>query len=114
MGTKKKKEELFENFRSDALIKKVGLRYIKMMPLTGLSDVKGVTDELNQGNIVILNIKHFLSRSSVQSIELKRAIQQLAFHVKTIKGDIGQLGDHYVVVAPDSSIRIHKVNDGSE
>ncbi|MHA1145696.1 MAG: cell division protein SepF [Candidatus Helarchaeota archaeon] len=108
IGTKKKKEKLFENFRTDAVIKRMGLRYIKMMPLTGLGDVKGITEELNQGNIVILNLKHFLSRSGAMNIELKRAVQQLAFHVKSVQGDIGQLGEHYVVVAPDSSVKIFK------
>ena len=39
---------------------------------------------------------------------LKRAIQQLAYHVKKVQGDIGQLGENYVVMAPDDAVKIWK------
>lgn len=106
----KGKDKLLNTFQTQTVLKRTGFRYIKAMPLKGLGDLRGIIEELKKGTILILNIKQFLTRTGTLPIELKRAIEQLTFHVKTLKGEIGQLGNHYVLLTPDTTIKIWKGN----
>ncbi len=71
--------------------------YIKSMNLESSEDLKKVGDELRAGNIVILNIASFMSRD-VEG--LKQAIAQLKGMCYAIGGDIGRLGDTWIVATP--------------
>jgi SepF-like predicted cell division protein (DUF552 family) len=71
--------------------------YIKSMNLESSEDLKKVGDELRAGNIVILNIASFMSRD-VEG--LKQAIAQLKGMCYAIGGDIGRLGDSWIVATP--------------
>lgn len=71
--------------------------YIKSMTLESSEDLKKVGDELRSGNIVILNITSFMSRD-VEG--LKQAIAQLKGMCYAIGGDIGRLGDSWIVATP--------------
>lgn len=71
--------------------------YIKSMNLESSDDLKKVGDELRAGNIVILNIASFMSRD-VEG--LKQAIAQLKGMCYAIGGDIGRLGDSWIVATP--------------
>lgn len=71
--------------------------YIKSMNLESSDDLKKVGEELRSGNIVILNITSFMSKD-VEG--LKQAIAQLKGMCYAIGGDIGRLGDSWIVATP--------------
>ncbi len=71
--------------------------HIKSMNLESSEDLKKVGDELRAGNIMILNITSFMSRD-VEG--LKQAIAQLKGMCYAIGGDIGRLGDSWIVATP--------------
>lgn len=71
--------------------------HIKSMNLESSEDLKKVGDELRSGNILILNITSFMSRD-VEG--LKQAIAQLKGMCYAIGGDIGRLGDSWIVATP--------------
>ncbi len=89
-------------------ILKSNLQYIKAFPLLGLADIPSIQTELTGGNIVILNISHFLEKSDGGLKELKRAVDQLTYISKIHEGEIVQLGDNHIILTPNPNIKIWK------
>jgi len=77
--------------------------YVKSMTLQSLADVRGVSDELRVGNIVILDIAPLMDRDPA---DLKRAVDQLRGICEGIGGDIGRLTESRVIATP-RFVRIH-------
>lgn len=89
-------------------ILKTKLQYIKAFPLLGLADIPSIQSELKVGNIVILNISHFLQDFNNNYREIKRVVEQLSYISKVYEGEIAQLGDKYILITPNSNIKIWK------
>jgi len=70
--------------------------YVKPIALEDDPDIKLVEDELNQGNIVLLNISP-LSRSPAK---LKKMVEDLKQYIMTINGDIARLDEEKVLITP--------------
>ncbi len=92
-------------FRNSNILK-IKSQYIKALPLLGLADIPSIQTEIKGGNIVILNISHFLKNSGNKTRELKRAVDQLSYISKIHEGEIAQLGDKYIIMTPSPSIKI--------
>ena len=58
-----------------------------------------ICETLDNGNVVILGIRDL---ARLDMIRLKRSIQQLRSHVRSIGGDIVALGKEFVVIVPPS------------
>jgi uncharacterized protein len=76
--------------------------YLKAMPLRDLSDLEGIKNEVQNGNILILRITPLASKS-IESV--KSAVNDLYAFTESIGGDIARLGDERVVICP-KNIRI--------
>jgi len=103
---KEKKDDLskFSGVKNYKLLKS-NTHYIKAFPLLGLADIPSVQSELKSGNIVILNISHFIQKSDKYR-ELKRAVEQLSYVTKIYEGEIAQLGEKYLLLTPTPNIKI--------
>jgi SepF-like predicted cell division protein (DUF552 family) len=76
--------------------------YVRFMPFTGLIDVNTVSEEIRKGNIVIMDVSPLVERGSDLKLQLKRAVDQLRAVCFSVDGDIGQLGNRYVILTPQS------------
>jgi len=77
--------------------------YVKPIALEDEPDLKLVEEELNQGNIILLNISP-LSRSPAK---LKKLVESLKQYITSINGDIARLDEEKVLVTP-SKVKIVK------
>jgi len=71
--------------------------YVKAYPLTDLSDVNRIKNEVKLGNILIVRITP-LAKRSVE--ETKIAINELCEYIRDEGGDIARLGQERIVVTP--------------
>ncbi|NHJ39865.1 MAG: DUF552 domain-containing protein [Asgard group archaeon] len=72
-------------------------REVVTITLRGLQDIDMICETIDSGNVVILGIRDL---ARLDMIRLKRSIQQLRSHVRTIGGDIVALGKEFVVIVP--------------
>ncbi len=82
--------------------------FVKSLPLSQLSDVKIVEDEVREGNIIILDI---LELRQKDERELIRAVDQLRGICRAIDGDIAQFSDQHIIITPPF-IRIYREKKG--
>jgi len=71
--------------------------YVKAYPLSNLSDVDQIKNEVKLGNILIVRITP-LAKKSVE--ETKIAVNELCEYVRDEGGDIARLGEERIVVTP--------------
>lgn len=71
--------------------------YVKSMDLNSIVDVQRAANELQSGNIAILNISPLMDEDPE---ELKRAIDQLRGISEGMGGDIGRLSESKVIATP--------------
>lgn len=71
--------------------------YIKSVDLNSIVDVQEATDELQDGNVLILNISPLMEEDPA---ELKRAIDQLRGISEGMGGDVGRLSESKVIATP--------------
>ncbi len=76
--------------------------YLKAMPLRDISDLEGIKNEVQNGNILILRITPLASKSID---DVKNAVNELYAFTESIGGDIARLGEERVVICP-KNIRI--------
>ena len=71
--------------------------YIKSADLQSLIDVQDIANELQDGNIVIVDITPMLDEDPS---ELKRAVDQLKGICQGMGGDVGRLSETKVIATP--------------
>jgi len=70
---------------------------IKPVMLEDVGDSAVVSEELGNGNIVLLNIEPLMKRNA---IKLKQAINKVKGSVKSVDGDIARLSEYKLLVTP--------------
>ncbi|MEA1904822.1 MAG: cell division protein SepF [Candidatus Hadarchaeota archaeon] len=70
---------------------------VKSMDLQTIVDVQEVANELQAGNIVILDITPIMDEDPA---ELKRAVDQLKGITQGIGGDVGRLSESRIIATP--------------
>ncbi len=70
---------------------------VKSMELQSIVDVQDVANELQDGNIVILDITPMMDEDPA---ELKRAVDQLKGITQGIGGDVGRLSESKIIATP--------------
>lgn len=70
---------------------------VKSMDLQSIVDVQEVANELQDGNIVILDITPMMDEDPA---ELKRAVDQLKGITQGIGGDVGRLSESRIIATP--------------
>ncbi len=70
---------------------------IKSMDLQSVIDVQDIANELQDGNVVIVDITPMLDEDPA---ELKRAVDQLKGISQGIGGDVGRLSESKIIATP--------------
>ncbi len=83
-----------------------GFYYIKMGGFDSLKEVETIKNNLEEGNIMILDTEQLLQNNQTSILELKRAIEQLRGYCKELGGSIGRIGDKFLIITPNPYIRI--------
>ena len=71
--------------------------WIKPVILEDVGDTTIVSEELGNGNIVLLNIEPLMKRNA---IKLKQAISKIKGTARSIDGDIARLSEYKLLVTP--------------
>ncbi|MCB9359235.1 cell division protein SepF [Candidatus Woesearchaeota archaeon] len=96
---------------SDSIKKAKKKVLVKTYFLDDFEDVKGILDDLREGEtIALVNIKPLKEKDI---IELKRAINKLKKTCDAIEGEIAGFGEDYIVVVPGFA-KIHRSKQTSE
>jgi SepF-like predicted cell division protein (DUF552 family) len=77
-------------------------RYVKALPLRNPDDLPTLKEELNSGNVLILNVLPFLhDRTNVKPLEnLEKMVLDLKRHALSVGGDAARIGEERVVLTP--------------
>jgi SepF-like predicted cell division protein (DUF552 family) len=81
--------------------------YVRFMELTGLMDVTTISEEIRKGNLVVMDVSPLVQQGTELQLQLKRAVEQLRAVCISVDGDIGQLGNRYIILAP-SRVKIFR------
>ena len=71
--------------------------YVKPFPLSSASDVEKVVEELQKGNIILLNIKPL---STKNALLLRDVVTKIKDKALEMGGDIARITEYYVLVTP--------------
>ena len=76
--------------------------YVKAAPLSDVADLPLITDELADGNILILRITP-LARKSIE--DAKQVVNMLQHYIAEHGGDIARIGTDRIIITP-SAVKI--------
>lgn len=79
---------------------------IKKYRLSSLEQVDDMKTELASGSVLIVNASQILGDSQISVVDLKRTIDQIRAFLKVNGGSIGRIGDTYLIMTPNSHIKI--------
>jgi len=74
--------------------------FVRFMELTGLMDVTPISEEVRKGNLVVIDVSPLVQQGTESQLQLRRAVEQLRAVCISVDGDIGQLGNRYVILTP--------------
>ena len=92
MGFSKEYSSLLHNF------------IIKKYDFSNLSQVEDIKKQLLGRKILLINAKEILE--NIEISELKRGIEELKVFLRENGGSMGRLGDHYLILTPNTHIKI--------
>ncbi len=81
--------------------------FVRFMELTGLMDVTPISDEVRKGNMVVMDVSPLVQQGTESQLQLRRAVEQLRAVCISVDGDIGQLGNRYIILTP-SRVKIFR------
>ncbi|MFX0169978.1 MAG: cell division protein SepF [Candidatus Hodarchaeota archaeon] len=81
--------------------------YVRFMELTGLMDVTPISEEVRKGNLIVMDVSPLVQSGTELQLQLKRAVEQLRAVCISVDGDIAQLGNRYIILAP-SRVKIFR------
>ncbi|MFW9935522.1 MAG: cell division protein SepF [Candidatus Thorarchaeota archaeon] len=74
--------------------------FVRFMELTGLMDVTPISEEVRKGNMVVMDVSPLIQQGTESQLQLRRAVEQLRAVCISVDGDIGQLGNRYIILTP--------------
>lgn len=92
MGFSKEYSSLLHNF------------IIKKYDFSNLNQVEDIKKQLLGRKILLINAKEILE--NVEISELKGGIEELKVFLRENGGSMGRLGDHYLILTPNTHIKI--------
>ena len=92
MGFSKEYSTLLQNF------------VIKKYDFSSPNQIEDIKKQLLGKRILIINATEILENSDIS--EVKRTIEELKSFLRENGGSIGRLGDHYLIVTPNSYVKI--------
>ncbi len=88
----------------DLLVEEADM-WVRPYILEDTEDVAAIGDDLDKGNIVILNVEPLYKRNA---IKLKQAVSRIKDHARGIDGDIARLSEYKLLLTP-RGVKVAKV-----
>ncbi|MHA1689742.1 MAG: cell division protein SepF [Promethearchaeota archaeon] len=79
---------------------------IKKYNFNSISQIPEIKNHLRNRKILILDAEDLFGRKDLQIEDLKKGIDELKEFLKKNGGSIGRIGDQYLILTPNSQIRI--------
>lgn len=79
---------------------------IKKFALTSVNQVEEIKTQLLKKRVLIINASDVLENKSIPIQELKSALDEIRSFLKQNGGSIGRIGDQYLIVTPNSHIKL--------
>ncbi|TFF63416.1 MAG: cell division protein SepF [Promethearchaeota archaeon] len=79
---------------------------IKKYKFSSLNQMDDIKKQLMGRKILIINAKEILDSGKIQILELKKIIDELKSFVRELGGSIARLGDQYLILTPNSYVKI--------
>ncbi|MGM0470556.1 MAG: cell division protein SepF [Promethearchaeati archaeon] len=79
---------------------------IKKYDLSNLNQIEDIKQQLMNRRVLIINAQKILDDGKIQILDLKRAIDDLKKFLRQNGGSLGRIGDKYLILTPNSHIRI--------
>jgi SepF-like predicted cell division protein (DUF552 family) len=86
---------------------------LKSLPMVSLDQIPLFVEELQNGNILVLNTEP-MSHTKAQVVDRQRAIDQIRGACREIGGEVAQLGESYYIVVTPPSVKIWAKPQSSE
>jgi SepF-like predicted cell division protein (DUF552 family) len=109
----KEKDKQAKDSASKGKVEDDSYMQVRFLELTGLIDVTTISDEVRNGNFVVLDVAPLVKQGSEQKLQLKRAVDQLRAVCFSVDGDIGQLGNRYILLTP-TKVKISRESASDE
>ena len=87
----------------DLLVEEADM-WVRPYILEDTEDVAAISEDLDKGNIVILNVEPLYKRNT---IKLKQAVSRIKEHSRGIDGDIARLSEYKLLLTP-SGVKVAK------
>jgi len=81
--------------------------YIKSCRIGNLNDFEAVRQDLEYGHVIVIDMDEILSNQHVDVIELKRAVERLRGFCIERGGNIGRIGENYLIITPNDNFIIN-------
>lgn len=89
---------------SEDLFQEEANTWVKSYVLEDISDVSSINNDVNSGNIVLLNIEPLYKRNS---IKLKQAVNEIKSNTHMHNGDIARLDEFKLLITP-TGVKVSK------
>jgi len=79
---------------------------IKKYDLKSVEQVEDVKKQLVGRRILIINAKQILDDKKITIEQLVKIIEEIKTHLAETGGSIGRIGDQYLILTPNSNVKI--------
>ena len=79
---------------------------IKIYDLYSIKQLDDIKRQLLGRKILIIDAQKILENRTINVLDLKKAIDELKIFLSEIGGSLGRIGDQYLILTPNSHIKI--------
>lgn len=79
---------------------------IKKYNFNSLSQIKDIKNHLIKRKIMILDAEDLFGRKDINIEDLKKGIEELKEFLRKNGGEMGRIGDKYLILTPNSHVKI--------
>lgn len=80
--------------------------FIKKIALNTINDIQFIQDEIQDGNLTIIDVAGFVTSGEFDILELKRSIEQIRGTCKKLGGTLARLGDRFLLATPNENLQL--------
>jgi len=79
---------------------------VKKINLMTVNDIQVIQNEIQDGNMAIIDVAGFVTSGEFTILELKRAIEQIRGTCRLLGGALARLGDRYLLATPNERLQL--------
>ncbi len=79
---------------------------IKKFAFSSINQIDDIKRELGRKRILIINAKSLFEANNTQIETVKKCIEEIKTFLKENGGSIGRIGDDFLIITPNSQIKI--------